>query len=238
MTTFLINPYQGEPIKIIGAKKEGADSKLFILAKKFDYQAGQFVMAGWPGFGEAAFSLCAENEICVRKIGGLTAQLHRLKKGDKIFIRGPYGQGWPEVSGNLLIVTGGCGIIALRPLLKREKTVIFYGVKKKEDLLFQDEHKEWSDLHITFSPKRVTDLFGEVDLPKDLSVFLCGPPRMYESVVEKLKERQVAEENIYLSLERRMYCALGTCQHCAIGTKYVCVDGPVFNLKELKSQPF
>ena len=232
------NPYWAKPVKILGLKKEGADCKLFILDQRFNFRPGQFIMAGIPGFGEAPFSLCAENEICVRRVGNVTAQMHRLKRGDKIFVRGPYGKGWPKVRGDLLIVGGGCGIIALRPLLTRERTIIFYGARRKNDLLFRNEHKKWKGLHISVEPKMVTDLFDEVDLPQKITAFLCGPPIMYKFVVKKLKERGVPDGRIYLSLERRMHCGLGICQHCAVGPKYVCTDGPVFNLKDVSQYPF
>ncbi|MBL7124234.1 MAG: oxidoreductase, partial [Actinobacteria bacterium] len=36
-------------------------------------------------------------------------------------------------------------------------------------------------------------------------------------------------------LERRMECGVGKCNHCHIGDKLVCVDGPVFNLWEIRN---
>lgn len=64
---------------------------------------------------------------------------------------------------------------------------------------------------------------------------LCGPPVMYKFVLEKLNQYEFKEENIYLSLERRMHCGIGVCQHCAIGPYYVCKDGPVFRYSEIKN---
>ena len=60
---------------------------------------------------------------------------------------------------------------------------------------------------------------------------------MYKFVVEELKDRGVADQDIYFSLERRMYCGVGVCQHCAIGPYYVCKDGPVFSWEQLKGIP-
>jgi NAD(P)H-flavin reductase len=56
---------------------------------------------------------------------------------------------------------------------------------------------------------------------------------MYKFVIQKLKEKEFKDENIYLSLERRMDCGVGLCQHCAVGPFYTCKDGPVFSLAEL-----
>ena len=44
-----------------------------------------------------------------------------------------------------------------------------------------------------------------------------------------LKKIGFADENIWISQERKMCCGLGKCGHCKIGDVYVCLDGPVFN---------
>ena len=64
---------------------------------------------------------------------------------------------------------------------------------------------------------------------------VVGPPVMYRFVINELKKKKVSDENIYLSLERKMYCGLGVCQHCAIGPYYVCQDGPVFRWADIKN---
>jgi len=237
------NPYQSKPVKILDIQDLNHNTKLFTLDINFDFMPGQFVMAGLPGFGEAAFSLPAGNQLAIRKVGTVTKALHQLKINDKIYLRGPYGQGWPiEIKNlklkikNYLIVAGGCGIISLRSILSQENNIIFYGVKSKKDLLFKDEHKNWPNLHISIEPKMVTDLFDKVKLPENLTAFLCGPPIMYKFVIQKLRELKI--KNIYLSLERRMSCGIGVCQHCAIGDYYVCKDGPIFSLEQLKNQRF
>jgi len=232
------NPYQAKSVKILNIKDLNYNTKFFTLDINFDFQPGQFVMAGLPGFGESALSLPAKNQLAIRKVGTVTKALHQLKVNDKIYLRGPYGHGWPikfKIK-NCLIIAGGCGIISLRPLLTNKNNIIFYGVKNKKDLLFKDEHKNWPNLHISIEPKMITDLFDEIDLPKNLTAFLCGPPMMYKFVIQKLKESKI--KDIYLSLERRMSCGIGICQHCAIGDYYVCKDGPIFGLEQLKNQKF
>ena len=81
----------------------------------------------------------------------------------------------------------------------------------------------------------ITKLFDQVKVVEDASAFLCGPPIMFKFVVEKLLKLGFKEEDIYVSLERKMYCGLGVCQHCAMGEKYVCKDGPVFNYPDVKN---
>jgi NAD(P)H-flavin reductase len=60
---------------------------------------------------------------------------------------------------------------------------------------------------------------------------------MYKFVLEKMKSAGVPDENIYLSLERRMHCGVGVCQHCAVGSFYTCKDGPVFKYADIKNIP-
>lgn len=202
-------------------------------------------------------------EVCARNVGQLTNKIHQLKKGDQLMVRGSYGNGFPEIDKTeTLLVAGGLGIIPLRSLIltqikKRlaDKLTLFYGAKTPQDFLFRDEFRKWEKaglkLHLTIDKSCpgwnscvgvVTVLFDKVfknpnylsnQAPNQLAI-LCGPPVMYKFVLEKLHQYGFRDENIYLSLERRMHCGVGVCQHCAIGSKYVCKDGPVFRFSEIR----
>lgn len=53
-------------------------------------------------------------------VGHVTTMLHRLVPGERVGIRGPYGNGFPlsEWGGrNILLLAGGLGIAPLRSLL-------------------------------------------------------------------------------------------------------------------------
>jgi NAD(P)H-flavin reductase len=149
---------------------------------------------------------------------------------------------------NLLIVVGGLGLVPLRALIWGKdkfltpgaKVQIFYGAKTPQEFLFHKDFSEWQkqgiDIQLTIDKSchgwdscvgLVTKLLDEHQIVANASAFLCGPPIMYKFVLEKLKEKKFAEENIYLSLERRMHCGIGVCQHCAVGSLYTCKDGPV-----------
>ena len=203
-------------------------------------------------------------EITIRKIGKLTEAVHNLKPGDIFGIRGPYGNGFPiDVikSRNLLIIAGGIGLIPFRSLLmtivddqkKYSKNIqVFYGAKSEREILFKSDYKYWKkkfDFHITIDEGRrkkiagdiicdiglITELFQKVDIDPDSIAVICGPPVMCQFVINKLKELNFKDEEIYLSLERKMECAVGVCEHCAIGSKFVCKDGPIFQWSELKN---
>lgn len=257
------NPYQPEWAKILRIKEEGTDIKLYDLQligkqKSLIFKPGQFVLIGLPGFGEAPFGLCGNMkeknffQICVFKIGKLTNQLDKLKAGDRVTVRGPLGNGWPKLpkNKNILIIAGGRGIIPLRSLIldksRANKLQIFYGSRCRGVLLFSGEIEEWQKNNEVavileecgFGRNRkagvITDLFDKHKIINNATAFVCGPPMMYRLVLKKLKEYNFKDEDIYLSLERRMHCGLGVCEHCACGSYYVCQDGPVFQYSRIK----
>ncbi len=200
-------------------------------------------------------------ELCVREVGMLTELLHKLEVGSTIGIRGPFGKGFDVESfkgKDILIVGGGIGIVPLRSLINYVidnrkdygRLIILYGAKNPKELLFPDELKQWEkskdiEYHVTVDQGTpdwkgktgvITTLIPGLDL--DLSntiTAVVGPPIMYKFVLMSLKTKRIPDENIYLSLERRMKCGVGKCGHCQINHSYVCQDGPVYHYPELKN---
>lgn len=196
-------------------------------------------------------------QLNVRIVGRLTKKLHELKKGDTAWARGPFGRGFPMrkiKDRNLLLIGGGCGSVTLRSLIldhldgrlnPQNKIQVFYGCLNEKTLQFKNEYALWKkkiDLNIILDkPERswhgekglITELFKTAKIGEKPVAILCGPPVMYKFVIMELKKLNLPDEDIYVSLERRMSCGLGTCQHCAVGSKYVCKDGPVFSLAEI-----
>jgi NAD(P)H-flavin reductase len=164
----------------------------------------------------------------------LTTALHELKPSDKIGIRGPFGNSFPleEMEGqNVLIIGGGIGLAPLRSVIlnildnraKYDKIDIIYGARSPQDLVFTNEYEEWQAVDHP-SPENTTSI-------------TCGPPIMIKFVIEALCELGFPSEHIITTLERRMKCGVGKCGRCNIGSKYVCLDGPVFTLKQLEEIP-
>lgn len=132
---------------------------------------------------------------------------------------------------------------------KSPRIQLFYGVKSQNEMIFKSEYKEWKksiDMHVTLDKEEngwnghvglITTLFNAVKVLDNPIAILCGPPVMYKFVVQELKRLNFKDEDIFMSLERRMHCGVGVCQHCAVGSKYVCKDGPVFCYKEIKNIP-
>lgn len=201
-------------------------------------------------------------ELVVRKVGNVTAALHNLKAGDKVGIRGPFGRGFDTefLKGkDILFIGGGIGMVPLRSLINYVLdnrsayglVTILYGCKEPCELLFPQERSLWEslktvDYRVTVDKCKPEDGWtGNVgvittlipDLVLDLQnsyAVVVGPPIMYKFVIRSLKDKDVADDHIIVSLERRMKCGVGKCGHCQIGDKYVCQDGPVFNYSEVK----
>ena len=274
MKTLAVNPYLPTPARCTKIVPQTELEKLFrfefldeTIKEKFDYLPGQFLKLSIPGFEEAPFSITStptrngDFEFCVRNVGTLTRALHDLKEGEKVGIRGPFGNGFPLNvlrSRDIIVIAGGLGLIPLRSLInyildKRDEfgaLKILYGTKQPKQLLFRDELKAWKErndieflITVDTVPEEqewlsnvgvVTTLISKVEMHKDYTAVICGPPIMYKFVLKEL-DGKLREDLIFLSLERRMRCGIGKCGHCAIGPKYACLDGPVFSYEEIKN---
>ncbi|MBI5158485.1 FAD/NAD(P)-binding protein, partial [Candidatus Micrarchaeota archaeon] len=231
---------------------ETPDVKTFSLEmeEKMRFKPGQFVELSILGIGEAPISIssCPRDELLelsVKRVGDVTNVLHELKLGDSVWVRGPYGNGWPEVEENDLVVGGGIGIAPLRPVVRRAgKISVYYGARTPEDLCFKKELKEWGKkmkVEVTVDSEGagwngsvgpVTALIEKAGR-LDGKALICGPPIMIKFVADALKKKGVKEENVFVSLERVMKCGFGKCGRCMLGGKYVCTDGPVFKYSEM-----
>jgi len=232
------------------------------------FQPGQFNMLGIPGIGEAALSFSSLPigkrgfVHTIRIAGNVTGALSRLGKGDRVHVRGPFGNGWPvqQAKGkNVVIVAGGIGMAPLRPvvhyLLQNRKSfgtlLLLYGVRSEEDILYKDELEDWlqsGEIKVLLSmdekPRKgllgarqgvVTNLLDAIDVPlADSVTFTCGPEIMMRFVARQLIIKGQGGNRIFVSLERRMKCGTAHCGHCQIGAKYVCKDGPVFAYADIK----
>jgi NAD(P)H-flavin reductase len=235
--------------------------------KAFDFLPGQFVELTVFGLGEAPFSIPSSPnnkdyfQLCIRDIGNVSGALHRMKPGDKIGIRGPFGKGYfpfEKMKGkDVMIVAGGLGLAPVMPLIHTiledrenyKRLVIIYGSIDPENILFKEEIEDWKkrdDIELCLTVDNpdeawqgevgvCTNLIPGIDCSSDTYAVVCGPPVMYKFVVSEFEKKCIKPENIFLSLERRMECGVGKCNHCHVGNKLSCIDGPVFSLWEIRN---
>jgi len=201
-------------------------------------------------------------ELAVRNVGNVTNALHHLDTGAMVGIRGPFGNGFPvaDLKGkDILMIAGGIGLFPLRSLInyifdKRSefgRLIILSGCKCPEERMLANELDKWhkrQDLELLESVDRcecleewitnvgvVTTLFPKVDIdPKNTFAITVGPPVMYRFVVAECQKKGIPDEQILMSLERRMKCGVGKCGHCQINGVYVCQEGPVFTYAQIK----
>ncbi|PWB74180.1 Ni/Fe hydrogenase subunit gamma, partial [candidate division GN15 bacterium] len=196
----------------------------------------------------------------VRAIGTVTRVMARMKAGEIIGIRGPFGTPWPvqEAEGNdLVIIGGGIGLAPLRPALyytlanrsRFGKVVLLYGTRTPQDILYRKELEALRarfDLDVDVTVDRAgSDWHGDVGVvtrlipkasfdPASTFAFICGPEVMMRFTAMALQKREVPLQNIYLTMERNMKCAIGLCGHCQMGPLFVCKDGPVFRYDRIR----
>lgn len=227
---------------------------------------GQFNMIYLPGFGEVAISISSDPRApqlmghTIRYAGGVTRAISRLRIGDTIGMRGPYGNPWPmhlAAGKDLMIVAGGIGLAPLRPVIldvlhHREdfgRVIILYGGRTPQDLLYTDEFEKWQGggVEMFVSVDRADEnwkgqvgvipmAFYRVRLDRRKTiVFSCGPEIMMRFVIYEAMARQIAKEDIYVSMERNMKCAIGFCGHCQVGPSFLCKQGPIFRFSTIES---
>ena len=230
-----------------------------IDADAFAFNPGQFNMLYAFGVGEIPVSLsgdCGEPGRLVhtvRAVGDASRAIARLKPGDPIGLRGPFGTAWPigeSVGSDIVVVAGGLGLAPLRPAIYRlfaerdryGEVAVLYGTRSPADILFRREIGRWrrrldATIEVTVDHADtgwhghvgvVTKLIDRVAFDPDHTVaFVCGPEIMMRFAASALEVAGIAPERIYLSLERNMKCAIGQCGHCQFGPILVCRDGAV-----------
>lgn len=200
-------------------------------------EPGQFVMIWIPGVGEIPMSLSSTGEekaVTVKEYGETSRALRTLGKGDRLFLRGPYGNTFTETTGRILLVGGGSGMASLRPLIS-EKADGVVSARSADELLFPGEFRGGRVFRVTddgsagIKGTPVDQLEG-MDLSPYSRIYVCGPEKMLKAVMDHLLKRQVSAE---FSLERIMKCGIGVCDSCSIDGYQLCRDGPVFSMEQL-----
>lgn len=234
------------PCRITAIRQENSFTRTFVFEAELTARPGQFVMAWLPDRGEKPFSLAGANPVSltIAAVGPFSRAAHRLRVGDRLWLRGPLGRGFalpPEPERRILLVGGGYGAAPLHFLARqalaagcRVETVI--GARSKDRLLLVEAFKQ---LEITprlttedgsrgqagLVPEAMAAIFaGATGLPD--RIYACGPTAMLEAVADICRSRGVPFQGAW---EAYMRCALGLCGSCEVGEGWLtCLDGPVF----------
>jgi dihydroorotate dehydrogenase electron transfer subunit len=228
---------------------------------------GQFVGV-YPSDGSMLLprpiSICSadadkeELRLVYRVAGKGTLEFSSLKRGDRAYLLGPLGNGYPldEAAGRTAVLIGGG--IGVPPLLQTaitlnsladenrpERIVIIMGYRNEQTFL-ADEFRKQGELIIA-TDDGSTGVHGTViDAMKqygitDGVIYACGPMPMLKGIKAYAAE---AGMKAWISLEERMACGVGACLGCVVKTRHedahshvnnarLCTDGPVFDAEEV-----
>ena len=256
------DPFVPKPYRVERNIRELSDTVTLDLAPlagaRPPFAPGQFNMLYAFGVGEVAISMSGDGKHgafvhTVRDVGAVSGAIAKLKPGEIIGLRGPFGTGWPvdDAEGSdIVIIAGGLGLAPLRPAIyevlanrgRYGRVAILFGTRNPTEMLYRHELEEWRqrlDVDIAVTVDHAdADWHGNVGVvpalipraafdPHKGVALICGPEVMMRFTVNALRDAGLAADRIYVSMERNMKCAIGLCGHCQFGPTFVCKDGPV-----------
>lgn len=194
-------------------------------------------------------------------IGKMTTRLAALRPGDTLEAWGPLGNGFPELTdlGHVGLVAGGIGqtpfLAYVRELLgqrgyggkparrRTQQVSLYYGVRSADLAAGVDDFRTaGAVVHLASDDGSlgyqgyVTAMLEQQAAPEHLVG--CGPEPMLQALARLARRWDVP---CHVSLETPMACGVGICFSCVTrvatpeGWDYrrVCVDGPVFDARQL-----
>jgi len=279
----LDNPYRPHLLRIDAVRDETPDVRTLTLrfvnddeGRQFSgWEPGQFGEYTVFGSGESVFAIANPPgerpggiptlQCTYRAIGKVTHALRGLDVGHVIGFRGPYGNSFPLDAWrgrDLVFLGGGIGMAALRAALRAVlsrkddfgEILILNGARTVDDLVYQAEMPEWSEIEGVRVVRAVDpggetgdwdgevglipDVFERQDLtPEGRIVIACGPPIMLHFLFKSLGKLGYAPDQVVTTLENKMKCGFGQCGRCNVGSFYVCRDGPVVTWEQMQALP-
>lgn len=221
---------------------------------------GQFIHVALPGMQahilRRPFSVyyCDKSTsrivLLYQVVGEGTAHFSRLSCGATLDVLGPIGTPWPTfaASDRVLLVMGGLGSAPLYMLAEQLVAAgvavdVVMGAQTADALVALERYRKLlgKDPHLTTDDGShghqgfCSDILPELcDQQHFSAVCCCGPEPMMQSVSNITLARDIPT---YISLEKRMACGVGACLSCVVettqGNKRSCIDGPIFNAKEV-----
>jgi len=233
--------------RILSVKKETAMVTSLTLDVSLGARPGQFVMLWLPRVDEIPMSVASDDgkrlQVTFFAVGDMTKELAKVKKGDLVGVRGPFGTYYEwKPKQHLVLVAGGYGaapmFFAAKEAAKDGCTVdVIVGARSKEHLLYLKAFKalKHTTLHVATDDGSAGQKGYNVEVLKAIlsekkakvdQVFACGPERMLVVVSNITADHKIPSQ---LSLERYMKCGFGLCGNCTVDPLGVrlCVEGPV-----------
>ena len=183
-------------------------------------------------------------EIIYKVVGEGTKILAGKQKGDFLDLLGPLGNGFGDIKKGkkIFLVGGGIGVAPLIYLSNAMKNM--YGVNYEAYFGFNTKDEIYVDFGKIATMDGSSGYAGNVvdmiesQLDEDCLVLACGPTLMLKRLAYVCYQKKCSMK---VSLESRMACGIGVCLGCVVETtdkdfKRVCVEGPVFDYREIEWQ--
>jgi dihydroorotate dehydrogenase electron transfer subunit len=249
-----------EDLKVLENKRLNKD--FFILelmgdTKIPEFRPGQFAQVRVDGSPETFLRRPisihdVDNEkntfkLLIQITGKGTEALSRLEKGDILNLIYPLGNSFtlPSEKERVLLVGGGCGIAPLLFLgrylrLNGYVPDILLGFRNSDRIIEFEEYSKIGNVFVTTEDGSMGEIgyvTGHTVFSKQVynRIYCCGPDSMMKAIAMYSKNKNIICE---VSLENLMACGIGACLCCIVdtvnGNLCTCIDGPVFNVKDLK----
>ena len=198
------------------------------------FYPGQFFMVSFPDNPEIktarAYSISSSPmqesylEIALNKVGPFTTEMFKLKEGDLLKFKGPYGKFYfsDEIKNDLVLIAGGTGITPLISILRyctdkelQNRITFFYSVRNPEEIIFHEDIKKLKGqnpnlkYYITITrPEERHEWEGrkgridfdllkdEIQNPEQKVYFICGSKEFVESIISMLSQLGVGKGQI------------------------------------------
>jgi len=225
------------------------------IGEKAEFRCGQFLNIS---VGDSShllrrpIAICkadgSEVTICFQIKGEGTKKLACAKKGDKLSLLFPLGNGFSvgEEAKKIAVIGGGVGIFpmisAINEFAGKKEIYSYIGFRNKNALCMIKELERSDFLTVvtddgSFGEKKnaVQAFCSDLKNYRPDVILSCGPAPMLKALKEEIKDMNIP---CYVSLEERMGCGIGACLVCSCaltggGRARVCKDGPVFEIKEV-----
>ncbi len=226
---------------------------------------GQFInilpSENWANVMRRPMSIASQGNdeisIIYKIFGEGTLQMSRWKKGYNVDLIGPLGNTWSGFKSKFpILIGGGVGIAPIMNLhsylndMNIKHSLICGARFKNEHFL---EHNPQKNIYLATETEEYGIKGNVIDVLKiilekeeqSIKLFSCGPHGMMKAIYDYSKKFNY---DCNLALETIMACGIGICQGCTIKKQTLlkentyrnkfalaCIDGPVFDIKELSN---
>jgi len=239
-------------------RQDSPNLKTYVFEHNLRAKPGQFVMVWMPGVDEVPMSIGwqtdTEFHLGIANVGDCTNAIsEKIKVGDRLGIRGPFGTSFDFADYDHIIgVGGGYGTPPMLSLAQGasklgKKVTIIQGARSKEYLLYEDlfakldvtmqlATDDGSEGHKGYTTDLLEEELKSLDKSQKTCIYTCGPEAMMVKVAKLGVEYNVDSQ---VSLERFMKCGFGICGQCCMDDSGIrlCKEGPVIAGKYALEHP-